>query len=109
MRLFLFCRSLQKYKTCLKPLELSCPDGVTKVLEYGQDLRKYLLKMNFICRDDVFNGQLTEYEGGMWNCLINRFIQAISIAPLQVRYYSEALPTQRGYCAGVSRRSATAS
>ena len=33
-------------------------------------------------------------------------IQAISIAPLQVRYYSEALPTQHGYCDGVSRRSA---
>ena len=36
------------------------------------------------------------------------FIQTISIAPLQVHYYSEALPTQHGYCAGVSRRSAQA-
>jgi len=35
------------------------------------------------------------------------FIQAISIARLQVHYYSEALPTQHGYCVGVSRRSAT--
>src|SRR6218665_401139 len=35
------------------------------------------------------------------------FIQAISIAPLQVRYYSEVLPTQHGYCVGVSRRSAS--
>jgi len=33
------------------------------------------------------------------------FIQTISIAPLQVRFYSEALPTQHGYCAGVSRQS----
>jgi len=32
---------------------------------------------------------------------------AISIAPLQVHYYSEALPTQFRYCVGVSRRSAT--
>src|SRR6218665_2334123 len=31
----------------------------------------------------------------------------IYIAPLQVRYYSEALLTQHGYCAGVSRQSAT--
>src|SRR6218665_4136180 len=31
------------------------------------------------------------------------FIQTISIAPLQVHFYSEALPTQHGYCAGVSR------
>ena len=39
------------------------------------------------------------------------FIHAISIAPLQVHYYSEALPTQHGYCVGVSREApqATAS
>src|SRR6218665_1225896 len=35
------------------------------------------------------------------------FILAISIAPLQVHYYSEALLTQHGYCVGVSRQSAT--
>jgi len=33
--------------------------------------------------------------------------QTISVAPLQVHYYSEALPTHRGYCVEVSRRSAT--
>src|SRR6218665_400227 len=38
---------------------------------------------------------------------IHSFIQTISIAPLQVHFYSEALPTQHGYCVGVSRRSAT--
>src|SRR6218665_717220 len=38
---------------------------------------------------------------------IHSLIQVIFIAPLQVRYYSEVLPTQHGYCAGVSRRSAT--
>jgi len=37
------------------------------------------------------------------------FIQAISIVLLQVHYYSEALPTQHGYCAGISCRSATVS
>ena len=35
------------------------------------------------------------------------FIQSIFIAPLQVHYYSEALPTQHGYSVRVSRRSAT--
>src|SRR6218665_652780 len=35
------------------------------------------------------------------------FIQTNSIAPLQVHYYSEALPTQHRYCAGISRLSAT--
>ena len=38
---------------------------------------------------------------------IDSFIQAISIASFQLRYYSEALPTQHGYCVRVSRRSAT--
>src|SRR6218665_3383397 len=37
---------------------------------------------------------------------IHSFIQVISIAPLQVHCYSEAVPTQHGYCVGVSRRSA---
>ena len=50
----------------------------------------------------------------MTDSLIHSFIQAISIAPLQVHYYSEALPTgstQLGYCVGVSREApqATAS
>ena len=35
------------------------------------------------------------------------FIQALSIVPLQVHYYSQALSTQHGYCAGVSRQSTT--
>jgi len=35
------------------------------------------------------------------------FIQATSIAPLLVHHYSEALPTQHGYCVRVSRWSAT--
>ena len=41
---------------------------------------------------------------------IHSFILAISIAPIQVLYYSEALPTtaRKAYCIGVSRRSAQA-
>src|SRR6218665_1890541 len=38
---------------------------------------------------------------------IHSFTQAISIAPLQVHYYSEALPTQHGCSVEVSRRSTT--
>jgi len=38
---------------------------------------------------------------------VHSFIQTISIAPLQVHFCSEALPTQHGYCTGVSRQSAT--
>jgi len=42
-----------------------------------------------------------------WRRIRHSFIQTISIAPLQVHYYSEALPTQHGYSAGISRRSTT--
>src|SRR6218665_3781346 len=55
-------------------------------------LTAYVLGREFLSQQT--NGHLT-------------FIQAILIAPLQVHFYSEALPTQHGYCVGVSRRSAT--
>jgi len=49
-----------------------------------------------------------------WNLVVGiksieilSFNQAISIVPLQVQYYPEALPTQHGYCVRVSRQSAT--
>ena len=47
------------------------------------------------------------YRFVLYHC--HSFILAISIAPLQVLYYSEAFPTTaRIYCIGVSRRSAQA-
>src|SRR6218665_3656605 len=46
-------------------------------------------------------------DNAVINLFIHSFIHSISIAPLKVHFYSEALPTQHGYCAGVSRRSAT--
>jgi len=39
---------------------------------------------------------------------LRSFIHSISIAPLQVHHYSEALQTQRESCAGVSSRSSEA-
>ena len=42
--------------------------------------------------------------------MVSHFIQGISVAPLQVQYYSEAHPTQHRYCVGVSKATqATAS
>ena len=38
---------------------------------------------------------------------IHSFIQAITIAPLPVHYYSEVLPTQHGCCVGISGLSVT--
>jgi len=66
--------------------------------DYAKDWLAYLL---------TISSQITcvLYELDLF--FIHSFIQAISIAPLQVHYYSEALLTQHGYCAGVSLRSAT--
>jgi len=35
------------------------------------------------------------------------YFYSATVLPLQVLYYSEAFPTQHGYCARISRRSAT--
>ena len=45
--------------------------------------------------------QLAIIQQLMHEASFHSFIQSISIVPLQVHYYSEALPTQHGYCAGV--------
>ena len=56
--------------------------------------------------DRVRDRQTENYEeitSNLTNSLHgNSFIQAISVAPLQLRYYSEALPTQHRYGAGVN-------
>ena len=55
--------------------------------------------------DKIMIGRMV--RAGINGPLVHSFIQAISIAPLQVHYLSEVLPTQHGYCVWVSRRSAT--
>jgi len=57
----------------------------------------------------IFLNKLRSVEGifQLLNTLCHSFIQAIFIVPLQVYYYSEALPTQHGFCVGFSRRTAT--
>jgi len=60
----------------------------------------YAIKTFLKTRFEHFNESIYSF--------IHTFIQAISIALLQVHYHSEALPTQHGYCVGVSRRIAQA-
>jgi len=52
---------------------------------------------------------VTKFLNGTVQLLLSddSFIQTTSIVLLQVHYYSEAQPTQHGYCVGVSRRSTT--
>ena len=49
----------------------------------------------------------TQIEHNHMKWVIHSLIPVISTAPLQVHYYSEVLPTQHGYCVGISCRSAT--
>ena len=69
----------------------------------------HLIPQNLGC--PVFNVLLTtspQKTNPHCHLFIHSFIQGVSIAHLPVHYYSEALPTQlHGYCAGISRQSAT--
>ena len=60
---------------------------------YGQKRRN--AGKTFTC---IYSFAIVKNHGNM----VHSFIQTISIAPLQVQYYSEALPTQHGCCVGVS-------
>src|SRR6218665_2851447 len=57
-----------------------------------------LVRVWFSCRR-----RTGRYEETIQSLFNHSFIHAISIVPLQVHYYSEAFPTQHGYCVGVSR------
>ena len=66
-------------------------------------------RLHYLTKNDRL---MQDFDPEQWTRLFGEqtlsvFIQAISIAPLQVQYYSEVLLTQHGYCAGISRRSAT--
>ena len=64
-----------------------------------------LPKVGVSCQSTTGNCESRTCRRG--RILIHSFIQAIYIAPLQIHYYSEALPTQHGHCVGVSRQSTT--
>ena len=57
------------------------------------------------CMDS--NPSFFKADSGQMLHRIHSLILDISIAPLQVNYYSEATQTEHGYCVGVLRRSAT--
>src|SRR6218665_1169932 len=77
-------------------------------------LRGYSIPVDSIRRMDLFIPQIVLWgdtisrnTGAVRVSFIHSFIQAISIAPPQVHYYSEALHTQHGYCVEILRRSAS--
>jgi len=59
------------------------------------------------CKEWLANCSIVATIHSFIHLFIHSFIQAISIAPLQIHYYSEVLLTQHGYRVGVSRWSAT--
>ena len=42
-------RDYRLYKECVSTIELSCPQGATLVQHYEDRLRRYRLKMDYIC------------------------------------------------------------
>ena len=66
-----------------------------KKLKLEEEKLRQKLKVYFTLR----NKSLFTYE---LNVAVYSFILDISIAPLQVHYCSEVLPTQHGYCVGVN-------
>jgi len=55
--LLFICRALKSFRRCIVPLERSCKHGVSMVLNHQIDLHKYLLKMDFICKNQTLPGQ----------------------------------------------------
>ena len=48
----IFCSGLRKYRTCIKPVKQECKEGVEQLYEQNGTLRIYLLKMDYICREE---------------------------------------------------------
>ena len=81
--------------------------NISRILRFVSFLFEYSKKwtVSFItlegtfrqCNKDMKRTQVEEVV----LVVCHSFIQAISIAPLQAHYYSEALPTQHGHCVGV--------
>jgi len=88
-------RLLHSYSSTDTGLERCWPEWPYTIIHYQILLRSlyFLLPFTIWSRNMLFI-----------HSFIHSFIQAISLAPLQVHYYSEALPTQHGYCVGVSHR-----
>ena len=82
-------------RTSIKQCGLKAREEYSRVAHWRQTQRKW---------ESIPSRRTSHREG---TAFIHSLIQAISIAPFEVHYYSEALPTQHGYCVGVSRRSAT--
>src|SRR6218665_3185539 len=82
-----------------------------------EDLRRFKAKPQNIRDDDISYPNNSTRQNCftrtpiVWTCreseykfihsFIHSFIQVISIAPLQVHYYSKALLTQLRYCVGI--------
>jgi len=52
------CRAFQRYGQCMQPISSRCGRGLQQILDYESSLRRYSLKMNFICSQDVLDGNL---------------------------------------------------
>ena len=79
------------------------PSKGMRMMQAQEAVGRIKVRVSVIYFNDFCGFAMGMYRGSFKGS----FIQAISIAPLQVHYYSEVLPTQHGYCVRVSCRSAT--
>ena len=85
------------------PRQGKCPGRITSALTVKSGNNKIYIKIFSLlllmqlmtCLCPAISNELAPSLGKI-DCIIHSFIQAISIAPFQVHYCSEALPTQHG-------------
>jgi len=49
-------RAFHRYQRCIEPINARCGHGLQQILDYESSLRRYTLKMNYICREQVLDG-----------------------------------------------------
>lgn len=59
------CRAFLRYQDCIQPISARCDHGLQQILDYETSLRRYTLKMNYICSEpvlDVYAEHLNCYQ-----------------------------------------------
>ena len=64
LRFLFVVRAFHRYDKCMKPIRTRCNRGLQQILDYESSLRRYALKMSFICSDEVLDGMITNIFSG---------------------------------------------
>jgi len=53
----LMVRAFHRYQHCIEPISDRCDHGLQQILDYESSLRRYTLKMSYICSEPVLDGK----------------------------------------------------